>query len=440
MKVKNLFLNPISLAGLLLILVFSTASAATNLCVRPGGGGNCFATIQAAIDVANPGDRVTISRGIYVENLEIDVEGLMLRGSGRTNTIIDAEADDSLPGIFITAADVKIEKLMVRNGNNNGIETSSDATGVLIDNVAVAGSGNDDDGNDCIDLNGAEGHVKNSLITGCDTEGIDVNDDAEDTIIERNRVTQVGSDCIISSADNVTIYRNYVAICGDQGIDIDDADNPTINNNTVASTKDQSIEVDCGDDEAQQVECTGGEIRQNTLRTAEQECIDVNANVVDGTFTVERNVCTVASDHGVRIVGNGITVTRNLVRDGGINGNNSAGYRVEGTNHVLSHNRAEDWYGQGFYIAGSDHELSRNESRRSLSDGFRISGDNVVLNNNVSQASLGVGFEITEDAENAELVRNNGFDSRVDFCDDGVGTIEDSNRFETTGACVIDNN
>lgn len=64
----------------------------------------------------------------------------------------------------------------------------------------------------------------------------------------------------------------------------------------------------------------------------------------------------------------------------------------------------------------------------------------MVLNNNVSQASLGVGFEITEDAENAELVRNNGFDSRVDFCDDGVGTIEDSNRFETTGACVIDNN
>lgn len=432
MKVKKLFLNPITLAGLLLVLVFSTASAATTLCVRPGGGGSCFASIQAAIDIANPGDRINISRGVYVENIEVDVEGLTLRGAGKNSTVIDAEAIPNKEGVRITADNVKVERLAVRNGDNNGIETSSGAANVLIDNVGVYGPGED-----CIELQGDDGHVKNSELKGCGADGVHVTSGGHYVRIERNRIMQISSDCVHVDGDYVTIYRNVAELCGTEGLEVDGAD-PVVNNNTVASSKGSSIQVDCEDGSD---ECHDGEVRHNKINVTAGKCLEITADVVGGgSFVVERNVCTIAGDDGVQMSGSGITLSRNLVRDGGLNDEWHAGFDIDGTNHHLSHNRVEDWDGQGFNINGSGHELERNESRRSLSDGFRIEGDDVVLYRNVSQSSLGVGFEVTGAAENTELIRNNGFDSRVDFCDDGTGTVEDSNRFETIGDCVIGNN
>ena len=89
--------------------------------MRPGGGGSCFATIQEASDIANPGDRVNISRGTYFENVTVDVEGLTLRGAGDSSTIIDADNPNSGTGIFIDAANVKVERLSVHNGQSDGI-------------------------------------------------------------------------------------------------------------------------------------------------------------------------------------------------------------------------------------------------------------------------------------------------------------------------------
>ena len=49
-----------------------------------------YCTIQAAIDDANPGDKVNVRRGVYPENVVIDVANLRLRGYSRP--VIDGGA------------------------------------------------------------------------------------------------------------------------------------------------------------------------------------------------------------------------------------------------------------------------------------------------------------------------------------------------------------
>ncbi len=70
-------LLPPALALLALFLLFSLARAsgqrapAGNLCVKPGGGGGCQASINAALALAQPNDTIRVAAGVYNENVVI---------------------------------------------------------------------------------------------------------------------------------------------------------------------------------------------------------------------------------------------------------------------------------------------------------------------------------------------------------------------------------
>lgn len=57
-------------------------TGAAQLCVDSAGTPGCFATIQAAFDVAAPGDEIEIAAGVYPENLLLSTNDLTIRGAG----------------------------------------------------------------------------------------------------------------------------------------------------------------------------------------------------------------------------------------------------------------------------------------------------------------------------------------------------------------------
>jgi nitrous oxidase accessory protein len=115
---------PLALFGLLLT---TTAVPAAELQVRPGE------SIAAAIERAQPGDVVSVTRGRYVENLMID-KPLMLRGQDRPTLSGDLKGDV----IRVTAADVTIENFII---TDSGDDLTAQNAGIYVqpgaDRVAV---------------------------------------------------------------------------------------------------------------------------------------------------------------------------------------------------------------------------------------------------------------------------------------------------------------
>jgi plastocyanin len=80
-----------------------------------------YATIQAAVDAANPGDLILIGPGVYRERVTVTTPSLVIRGTDRNRVIIDGEFRRE-NGIEILGADgVAVENLTVRNHLLNGV-------------------------------------------------------------------------------------------------------------------------------------------------------------------------------------------------------------------------------------------------------------------------------------------------------------------------------
>jgi len=76
-------------------------------------------TIQMAIDFANPGDTISVSPGIYYENILVTKDGLSLIGSGADVTIIDGQSKNNVVYAYEVTS-FTIESFTVRNSNHTG--------------------------------------------------------------------------------------------------------------------------------------------------------------------------------------------------------------------------------------------------------------------------------------------------------------------------------
>lgn len=89
------------------------------------GQGQEYATIQAAVDAAKPGDLILIQPGVYTEEVIVETENIVLRGADRNKVIIDGEFTRD-NGIKVFANGVAVENLTSRNHKGNGVFFTGD--------------------------------------------------------------------------------------------------------------------------------------------------------------------------------------------------------------------------------------------------------------------------------------------------------------------------
>lgn len=77
-------------------------------------------TITEAIERAKPGTTIEVAPGVYREALNIDVEGVTLRGVDRNAVVLDGE-HKLTNGASVVANNVAIENMTIRNYLQNGI-------------------------------------------------------------------------------------------------------------------------------------------------------------------------------------------------------------------------------------------------------------------------------------------------------------------------------
>jgi hypothetical protein len=96
------------------------------------GGGNSwtardvpseYATIQAAVDAARPGDLVRIAPGIYRERVVVPAtkRDIVVRGTDRNRVVLDGGAGDRPEGIVVHGDGVAVENLTVRGFGSDAI-------------------------------------------------------------------------------------------------------------------------------------------------------------------------------------------------------------------------------------------------------------------------------------------------------------------------------
>ncbi len=128
-----------SMSGLLLLTVFLTlpSTLKANVTATTYLVPQDFPTIQEAVNNATDGDTISISAGVYTENITITVKTLTLVGIDKETTIIDGNAISQALTISDDAK-VTINSLTIRNGYGTyGGGISAQGSQVTISNVLL---------------------------------------------------------------------------------------------------------------------------------------------------------------------------------------------------------------------------------------------------------------------------------------------------------------
>ncbi|MCE8424260.1 MAG: right-handed parallel beta-helix repeat-containing protein [Candidatus Methanoperedens sp.] len=105
------------LLSIFLILQITGFAGAATLNVGPE---QTYKTIQSAVDVAGPGDVVSVSEGTYLENVVVKGNGIMIIGNNKEKTIVDGKKTGSV--FRITANNIVISGFTIQDSGGSGKE------------------------------------------------------------------------------------------------------------------------------------------------------------------------------------------------------------------------------------------------------------------------------------------------------------------------------
>ena len=215
----------ILLKGLMILILLVTSADAATWTVAPSSGpGIDYTRIQDAINAANTGDTIRVNSGTYYENVDAK-KRLTLQGkdTGSGLPVVNAGGSDS--AITLSADSCTLQNFMARNSSsgNSGIKVAS-SYNTISGNIAT----NNYYG---IDLDSSSGNtISGNTATG-NIGGIDLNSSGSNTI-SGNTATGNGTGIVLgSSSSNNDISDNTVT--GNRiGIVLDSSSGNTISDNS----------------------------------------------------------------------------------------------------------------------------------------------------------------------------------------------------------------
>jgi parallel beta-helix repeat protein len=357
----------------------STAEAAT-FTVAPGGD------IQAAIDGAAPGDTIKLKPGRHDAAVLFDATrtGMKLVGpcDGKP-AVMDALGVASETAVTIEADGVSVKCLTLQHGKG-GIFAGNDgaADGTKVNRVRAFHHSEDS-----IKIVGDDFKVTGSRTVDTGDSGDGLKIDGDDGLIEGNVFRNTGSSCIEVTSSNGTVIRNnLLAVCDQDGVDVDAGSGLLIEDNTARDLRDVGFEITADD----------STIRNNRALNTRSGGYDIDGNDVD---VIENSSKGADDDDCFQVNGANVFVSKNRA------GFCDSGFEVIGAAPVLLDNTASpSGDADGFRVncTGSCElgRVERNFARAANADdeGFDITVD----------PGLGAGFRIRNNTslDNAE----EGFD------------------------------
>lgn len=263
-----------------------------------------LATIQAAVDAAQPGDVIRISAGTYNEAVVIDTKmDITLKGGKKatvdgggvntpftiqnsTGVTLDGIAiDDGVTGVSITGSTtVVVQRCMISNHSADGVRAES-STGVVVQKsliITIGGHGVDFS-------NGGAGAASSSTVAKnvfvFVTQNM-VNVDGTGNLVEKNKAANVGGIAVVANGTGATVQKNKIGGTTGATILIDGNANTVLKNKIILSGA-AGVQVN-GDDNL---------VEKNKIAESGAACIDIEGS----DNQILSNKLTVAGGNGIEL-------------------------------------------------------------------------------------------------------------------------------------------
>ena len=301
-----------------------------------------YPTIQSALDVAQAGDVVLVSKGTYHENVFFHGIGVTLKGKGK----VLVKPTSNLPAIqFHNCVDSKIVNLRVDGlGQSIGIKVNS------VDDVLVK---------DC--------RVKNALGFGIWADlGVGAR-------LVDNKIVDTQGVAIKVRGDYAKVLENRIEDASGDGIWVEGTFH-RVEGNRIERATQAGIRLPSG--EATQTLIADNRIDETAMVGLYAENLTVGNSILDNRITGSGN-------QGMLLYGKGQTVGGNKIKESGSEGifANTTLTQLHG-NKVAKSGKSGVWI-----VAGVQNSLTDNKIRKSTFDGLFVGGSaHTVIQNSMRKS------------------------------------------------------
>jgi len=416
------------------------------------------ADLQAALDAAGPGDKITLSGGPYVGTFIVPAgkDGLTIKGKA----VIDAQDGDN--GFEVSSNDVTFSSLTIRHALKSGISVPPARTlsGLTITKCTFL---------DCtaaaVDVTADDAEIKTCVADGCGS-GFLV--EGARAVVGKSQVFNCEDEAFVVEGDDAQVFKNVVTTGGDDGIVVDGADSQVTDNrvtnvsgngvqaspesalvtgNTVEGTGAFGVFVSgsgstASKNDVQDTLAAGLVVIGDDVIVSHNSVADTregSAGILvqsDADALIEDNRVEGAGGAGCALNVDGATIEDNRAERCGLPGD--AGISVNGDENVLDGNVAEDCQSTGFLLEGSGNLLQHNVATGNGDNGYWVLGLGSTendLDDNVAKSNHGEGLQ---NGGVGTLLRDNTFKKNLlDLANEtaaGATLVDDGgNTFETGG-------